>query len=156
DGVSFIAQIDEAMPRYLFIDPKCVRQICMNLLSNALKFTEKGSVTFKVCVRLQDSQQGELVIEVIDTGVGISDEDKPIIFDAFEQKLSGALAEGYGLGLTICKNLVKQLGGKLELESQLNHGSTFRITLPVQVKASGQSNILATPATAPVVRHDAS
>jgi CheY-like chemotaxis protein len=128
----------------------------LNLLSNALKFTERGSVTFKVSVKLQDSQQGELVIEVIDTGVGISDEDKPIIFDAFEQKLSGALAEGYGLGLTICKNLVKQLGGKLELESQLNRGSTFRISLPVQIKVSGQTNLLATPATAPVVRHDVS
>lgn len=155
DGVSFISLIDEAMPRFLFIDPKCVRQICMNLLSNAFKFTEKGSVTFKVSVKLQDSQQGELVIEVIDTGVGISEEDKPIIFDAFEQKLSGALAEGYGLGLTICKNLVKQLGGRLELDSQVSRGSTFRITLPVQIKASGQVSLLATPTTAPVVRHDA-
>lgn len=111
-------------------DQRRVEQIFLNLLSNAVKFTEKGEV--RVDCQLQD---GWLVTRVVDTGIGIKDEDMDKLFQAFHQ-IDNRLTrrhEGTGLGLAICKRLVERLGGKIAVESVGGVGSTFTVTLPVKI-----------------------
>ncbi|MDY6984061.1 MAG: response regulator, partial [Pseudomonadota bacterium] len=131
-GVVFEPVIAANLPPVISTDPRGVRQLCMNLLTNAFKFTERGRVMFKADIRQNDLNRGTLVIEVSDTGVGIGEKDLALIFNAFEQTHYGAAsAEGYGLGLSICKNIVHLLGGTLEVESELDKGSKFTLKVPV-------------------------
>jgi signal transduction histidine kinase/CheY-like chemotaxis protein len=113
---------------YINSDVKRLRQILTNLISNALKFTEKGKVQFGY--RLQDDQT--LLFYVNDTGFGISRENQKYIFERFRQidDSSNRLNEGTGLGLTISKSLVELLGGSLWVESTKGKGSTFYFTIP--------------------------
>jgi PAS domain S-box-containing protein len=113
---------------YIISDLKRVRQILTNLISNALKFTEKGSVKFGYTLR--DDQT--LLFYVTDTGIGISQENMKYIFERFRQldDSSNRLHEGTGLGLTISKNLAELLGGSLWIESTEGKGSTFYFTIP--------------------------
>ena len=97
-----------------------IRQIADNLVSNALKFTNKGSVTIRADVR-----QGRLVFSVRDTGRGISREEKERIFGEFVRLSSAQGVDGFGLGLSIVDRLVKLLGGTISLESRLGEGSRF-------------------------------
>ena len=131
-GVVFEPVIAGNLPPVISTDPRGVRQLCMNLLTNAFKFTERGRVMFKADIVQLDLHRGNLIIEVSDTGVGIGEQDLNLIFNAFEQTHYGAIsAEGYGLGLSICKNIVSLLGGTLEVESALNKGSKFTLKVPV-------------------------
>ncbi len=131
-GVVFDPVIATNLPPVITTDPRGVRQLCMNLLTNAFKFTERGRVMFKANIVQLDLHRGNLVIEVSDTGVGIGEQDLALIFNAFEQTHYGAVsAEGYGLGLSICKNIVNLLGGTLEVQSELNKGSKFTLKVPV-------------------------
>lgn len=131
-GVVFEPVIGANLPPVISTDPRGVRQLCMNLLTNAFKFTERGRVVFRADIEQHDLHRGTLVIEVSDTGVGIGEKDLNLIFNAFEQTHYGAAsAEGYGLGLSICKNIVQLLGGTLEVESELNKGSKFTLKVPV-------------------------
>ncbi len=131
-GVVFEPVIATDLPPVITTDPRGVRQVCMNLLTNAFKFTERGHVMFKADIVQLDQKRGSLVIEVSDTGVGIGEKDLNLIFNAFEQTHYGAVsAEGYGLGLSICKNIVNLLGGTLDVQSELNKGSKFTLKVPV-------------------------
>jgi signal transduction histidine kinase len=112
-------------------DRQKVKQIVLNLLSNALKFTHQGSVTISVR-RLNDDRM--LQLSVSDTGIGIAPADQDRIFEDFRQ-LDNTPTRPYGgtgLGLSICKRLAQMLGGAISVESQLGQGSTFRLTLPTQ------------------------
>src|SRR5205823_8010436 len=114
-------------------DRQKVKQIVLNLLSNALKFTPAGSVTMTA---QHDSRRKDVAIVVKDTGVGIPPEDQAKVFEDFRQ-LDSSPARGYGgtgLGLSICRRLSVMLGGSIELESQLGKGSTFTLRIPVKVK----------------------
>lgn len=124
------AQIAGKLP-LLRSDRSKVKQIVLNLLSNALKFTPAGSVTIKVS---QDSAAGSIVVAVADTGVGIAREDQGKVFEDFRQ-LDSSPARGYGgtgLGLSICRRLSQMLGGTIELKSEVGRGSTFLLSLPVK------------------------
>ena len=113
---------------YLTSDPKRLRQILVNLLGNALKFTDEGEITFGY-----KKQSGNtLLFYVQDTGIGISESNKKYIFERFRQidDSSTRNYDGTGLGLTISKNLVELLGGELKLESTPGQGSTFYFTIP--------------------------
>ncbi len=132
-GVEFRANIDPDWPAALIFDPKCVRQVCINLLTNAFKFTTSGNVSFNVSMRQQLAGKPELLLEVIDTGIGIPPDEHQNIFDAFVQTSQGASYDGYGLGLSICKNLVSQMGGTLELDSRPDAGSHFLVRVPVEL-----------------------
>jgi signal transduction histidine kinase len=123
--VSFDAP--EGMPR-LATDRQKVKQILLNLLSNALKFTPEGEV--RIVARHHADDQ--VTIAVTDTGIGISRPNQQTIFDAFGQSESfyAASQTGTGLGLSICRRLATILGGDITLESELGRGSTFTLVLP--------------------------
>jgi signal transduction histidine kinase len=114
-------------------DRQKVKQILLNLLSNALKFTHQGGVTIGAKYSAPDRSA---VIRVTDTGIGIAPADQDRIFDDFRQ-LDNSPTRAYGgtgLGLSICRRLAQMLGGHISLESQPGKGSTFTLTLPVQVR----------------------
>ncbi len=108
-------------------DRRRVEQILLNLISNAVKFTEQGYV------RVQGEMKGDkVIIAVQDSGIGIKKEDIGLLFNAFQQIESGITRkyDGTGLGLSICKKLAHLLGGEIEVESEWGKGSTFRFILP--------------------------
>lgn len=112
----------------LYGDVDRIGQIIDNLLSNAVKFTESGTISFNVRYH-----KGELLLEVKDTGIGMSEETLSRIFRPFERLSSVANAQGFGLGLPITKGLVNLLGGTINVTSSIDQGSTFRVTLPMKM-----------------------
>jgi len=131
-GVRLLSEISENMPRVLQLDELRLRQIMLNLLSNALKFTDKGHIRIEVSTTKQDETSSSVLICVKDTGIGIADQEQEKIFEAFEQidNQDSKIYGGTGLGLAITHRLVKLMGGEIRLESKLNQGSTFIVTLP--------------------------
>jgi signal transduction histidine kinase len=127
NGLLFSNQIEPDLPEVIGDQDKLI-QVVINLISNAAKFTEKGSVTCRA-----ERKDGEIVISVIDTGIGISAEDQPKVFEKFTQ-VGDTLTDkpkGTGLGLTICKEIVEHHGGRIWVESEIGKGSTFSFALPV-------------------------
>jgi signal transduction histidine kinase len=125
--VTFVQDIDANLP-LLVGDRRRIRQVLLNLLSNAAKFTEQGSVTMSVKIRNE-----ELLFAVIDTGPGIPAEDQDLIFEPFKQTDTGIQhAAGTGLGLPISRRLVEAHGGRLWVESTPGDGAAFYFTLPIR------------------------
>lgn len=112
----------------LYGDVDRIEQIIDNLLSNAVKFTEAGTISLNACY-----SEGELLLEVKDTGIGMSEETLSRIFRPFERLSSVVNAQGFGLGLPITKGLVNLLGGTINVTSSIDQGSTFRVTLPMKI-----------------------
>ncbi len=112
----------------IFSDPARIRQILFNLVGNALKFTSKGKIKINI-----DQNENDILFEVQDSGIGIEDENKKIIFDMFKQVESAFQRQyqGAGLGLAICKKLVEALGGKIWVRSKVDKGSSFYFTIPL-------------------------
>ena len=109
-------------------DPRRIQQLLINLIVNALKFTEKGTVTIETSL----NNGGLLQFSIIDTGIGIKPEDLPKIFDRFVKfDYHGSNKEGSGIGLTLVQHIVELLKGKITVESKENSGSTFRVSIPV-------------------------
>ena len=108
-----------------------IRQIITNLVNNAIKYTEKGSIRFTVRVRQKNADKVMLYYAVEDTGIGIRKEDQKILFDAFQRVEidRNRYVEGTGLGLTISQNLVNMMGGVIEVESEYGKGSKFYFTI---------------------------
>jgi signal transduction histidine kinase len=128
DGMQLESDIPDSIGE-LRTDRQKLKQIVLNLLTNALKFTAHGSVTISVKTR---GSTGETWISVRDTGIGIAPEDHEKIFEDFRQVDSSPAREygGTGLGLSICRRLAKMLGGDIHLKSELGKGSTFTLVLP--------------------------
>ena len=126
-------QLDQAseFPRVIRGDEARLRQVLVNLIGNAVKFTHTGGVTLRLGVRHNDRQ--DLLIEVEDTGPGISPQDQERIFRPFVQLAEGAEQKGTGLGLAITKQFVELMGGRVAVESTLGRGSVFRVELPVEL-----------------------
>jgi signal transduction histidine kinase len=114
-------------------DPKKLQQILIHLLTNAVKFTERGEIALEI--KPHGEKGGDFVeISVSDTGIGISKCDQEIIFEEFRQ-LDGSSTRkfgGTGLGLSLCKKLAQSVGGRIEVQSEVGHGSTFSLILPVK------------------------
>jgi signal transduction histidine kinase len=123
-------------------DYEKVKQILNNLVSNAIKFTQKGSILIKV-----SGNEGNLLISVTDSGIGISEPDKIIIFDRFRQAEVGLSRSfgGSGLGLTITKGYTEFLGGKIWVDSKPDVGSVFTVSIPVEFLSEKISAPKATP-----------
>jgi len=135
-GIEFKINIDNKMPNSLFGDETRIRQILLNVLSNAVKYTEKGSVTFSMQGEIINNNEKVLLkIEVIDTGKGIKEEDLKNLFGDFVRVdlASHKSIEGTGLGLAITKNLVEAMDGNIKVESVYGKGSTFTIIIPQKI-----------------------
>jgi hypothetical protein len=136
-------------------DPNRLRQILLNLIGNALKFTEEGSVTLRV-ERDPNGASGRLRFNVIDTGIGIAAEQSEMIFDRFTQADSSTTRQygGTGLGLAISKGFVELMGGKLGCVSKLGKGSTFYLALPLAIRRGIASPESAGPEVAPAIQSE--
>jgi len=153
-GIDFRIAVDEAIPPFITGDPSRLTQVLNNLVSNAVKFTEKGSVQLAVCksqianenpeVRHLQTAISQLQFSITDTGIGIPKEKLHTVFESFSQANASDTRRfgGTGLGLTIARNLVRLMGGDLEVESQEGRGSTFSFSLPLQTatKEAAQKN----------------
>ena len=120
-------------PRYVCADRLRLKQILLNLVGNAIKFTDQGGVVIRVSAEQQDEGETWFEITVEDTGIGISEENQQSLFEAFSQVETSANRRfsGTGLGLVISKNLVTLMGGEISLNSELGKGSTFTVRLPL-------------------------
>jgi PAS domain S-box-containing protein len=131
-GLSIISELDPAMPAQMVGDPQRIQQILINLVGNAIKFTEMGAI--RVNINRIDSKHWK--IEVADNGIGISENEIPYIFDTFRQannmEVSTRMHGGVGLGLSIVKQLVELMGGEIHAKSENGKGSTFTVTLPLK------------------------
>mgnify|MGYP001207370454 FL=1 len=135
-GLDLVLKIDPAIPERIMIDKMRLRQIVLNLLGNALKFTGEGEVTLSAAVDPQDPQT--LTIAVKDTGIGIPDDRQESIFGKFTQADETTAREygGTGLGLPISAELAELMGGKLTVRSTPRAGSTFTLSLPLEKGAA--------------------
>ena len=130
-GLTLCIDIDKNLPRYLLGDPLRLGQILTNLITNAIKFTQEGVINIKIDkVAALEDERIELHFSVQDTGLGISQEVIPHLFDAFTQADGSTTRKfgGTGLGLAICKHLVRMMGGDIWVESQFGKGSAFHFT----------------------------
>lgn len=128
--LSLNCSIEDDSPTLIYGDPLRFRQVVMNLVSNAIKFTETGGVTIKLSNRSNSQSSNVLVLEVIDSGIGIAESIQPFLFELFMQADASDTRKfgGTGLGLAICKRLVELWGGEIGLESRLGDGSRFWFT----------------------------
>jgi len=145
-GISLITKLEGSLPEFIETDSQRVYQIVKNLMSNAIKFTNKGGVTLRVfrpAKTVVFTQPGldhknAIAIEVSDTGIGIPDEKLKVIFEAFQQA-DGTVSRkfgGTGLGLTISRSLSRMLDGEIQLKSTIGEGSTFTLYLPLSLKGA--------------------
>ena len=130
-GIGFVVEIDEHFPAGVVIDELRLRQILINLLGNAIKFTEKGQVALRVTSAASGDDAVDLVFDVVDTGIGVPADQIDTIFNAFEQTKGQSAAKfgGTGLGLAISKRLSQMMGGDIILTSDVGKGSTFSVQL---------------------------
>jgi len=133
--IKITTKIGKNIPDSLFGDEVRIRQILLNILSNAVKYTKEGSISFVINGQILDNENIILTISVTDTGIGIKAEDINKIFSDFVQvdSITNIGIEGTGLGLAITKNLVKSMNGEIKVESEYGNGSTFTIILPQKI-----------------------
>ncbi len=142
-GLALELRIDEELPWALRGDPVRIRQVLLNLVSNAIKFTDSGHVLISIEVLGRRDEKVRLRLAVEDTGIGINPEDIPLVYEPyvqlgqrFQRQLPGA-----GLGLTICRQLVNLMHGSLDLESQPGEGSTFWVELTLPAAPENTSRV---------------
>ena len=130
-GLEFSVSVDQNLPSRLFGDDVRLSQVIMNLLTNAVKYTETGSVRLVFREERREGKDIDLYVAVEDTGIGIRDEDRGRLFESFERldEVKNHGIEGTGLGMSIVTNLLKMMGSKIELDSEYGKGSTFRFVI---------------------------
>lgn len=133
-GLDINYTVDECIPGFIYGDPLRIRQILLNYGSNAVKFTEKGSVSFDVTLVESGENERFVKLSVTDTGVGIPENKQAEIFGSYSQADSSTTRKygGTGLGLTICQQLAQLMGGEVGLYSEVEKGSTFYVTIPLK------------------------
>lgn len=137
-NLNLVFDIDNPVPQKLITDGQKLHRVLLNLLDNAIKFTEKGTISLKIKVEVDNKEYVQLQFNVQDTGIGIADELQTQIFDRFFRIDTSCAKEqselgGHGIGLHIAQNYVLLLGGDLKLESELGKGSIFYFSLPMKV-----------------------
>ena len=136
-GLKYNVNVSKEIPRGFVGDEVRIRQIMLNVISNAIKYTNEGEIGIDVDYKLRDdNEEGkEIVIAVSDTGIGIKEEDKEKLFESFErlELTRNRNIEGTGLGLTITLNYLNMMGGRILVDSEYGVGSVFTIHLPLEV-----------------------
>ena len=134
-GLDIVIDIDNTIPDHLMGDPNRLRQILLNLVSNAIKFTEKGKVTIQVKPEVIDTKSLSLIFNIIDTGMGISPDVQAKLFQPYVQADASISRRfgGTGLGLNICRMLINAMNGSIGLESELGKGSRFWFKLDYEI-----------------------
>ncbi|HXG92791.1 MAG TPA: response regulator [Blastocatellia bacterium] len=145
--LELIYQIEEGVPDRLMGDPGRLRQVVVNLVGNAIKFTERGEISLEVAVESQTDNDVTLRFTVTDTGIGIPEEKQEHVFEAFTQADSSTTRTygGTGLGLAIASQLTRMMGGRIWLESEEGHGSRFYFTARFQSLGPAPAPILRPP-----------
>lgn len=138
-SLTLYSHIDVLHPDEIYIDALRLHQILSNLISNAIKFTQQGSVEVLVKFLRNNEQLTVLELSVTDTGVGIAEEDQKQIFVPYKQSDAGKIQTGTGLGLAICSELVEMMGGVITLHSQLGKGTHITVYIPVEQRQSTQT-----------------
>ena len=133
-GIIFSTNIDDAVPDTLFFDDTKFGQVALNLLSNAIKFTGRGK-SVKAQVKYKN---GQVIFNVIDQGIGISDEDQKRLFTPFERMGNAHQIDGTGLGLNISRRLLELMDGTIKVSSKLNQGTRISVTLPADALNANQ------------------
>lgn len=131
-GVALSVETSPHFPQGLLLDEIRFKQIIFNLVGNSIKFTHKGFVRINLSFTKDGDEQGELRVDVIDTGIGIPEDQQEKVFDAFRQQSgqSNRMYAGAGLGLSISKRLAEKMNGRIELKSELGKGSEFSLIIP--------------------------
>ena len=131
-GLEFHIDVDSAIPSQLLGDEVRIKQILINLLNNAIKYTSEGTVTLSIQCKMQDNGFAYISYSVTDTGIGIKKENIPHLFSAFRRvdEANNRYIEGTGLGLSIVKQLVNLMDGEVTVNSVYTKGSTFMVTIP--------------------------
>lgn len=131
-GLHFDVQVSEEMPQFLYGDETRIKQVIINLINNAIKYTEEGYVVVRFGGEVTAPDRFLLCVEIEDTGIGIRKENIPYLFDAFRREEEGEAKniEGTGLGLSIAKQLVELMDGVITVNSIYTKGSTFRVEIP--------------------------
>jgi len=157
-GLALRITIEKNVPRYLVGDSLRLRQILLHLITNAIKFTEKGYIVIKVKLIATKNEQVNLHFSVKDTGIGISKKIIPYLFDAFTQVDGSSTRKfgGSGLGLAICEPLTKMMGGEIWVKSQPGKGSTFNfnVVLSLQVEPPNDVQCFCETKTSNSVLHE--
>ena len=136
-GLSFEMALSPDLPQNITTDPGKLRQILTNLISNAVKYTEKGKISLEV--KIVERESPWLRFKVADSGIGIREEDQEIIFSPFEQiGDQPAMESGTGLGLAICKQFVELMGGHIGVTSESGKGAAFHFEIPIKISISSQ------------------
>lgn len=138
-NIAFLTDIDDTIPSLLEGDDLRIKQIMLNLLQNAVKFTNEGHIKLSLMCEPHDKPGYVTLMGIVeDSGIGVTDEDMKTLFQPFAQadKVKNRTTEGTGLGLSICKNLLELMGGGIEVSSVYGKGSTFTFWLPQRVEDS--------------------
>lgn len=131
--LKLLYDVNAVSGEYMYGDPYRLRQVILNLLSNSIKFTDKGGVKLAAKTHQGKGSKVKLVLSVVDTGVGIPDSRKKSVFSAFEQLETSEKTSGSGLGLSIVKYIVELYGGAIDLRSEVGKGTKIKITLPLEI-----------------------
>ena len=141
-GIEFVVDVDDRLPEGVIGDPTRIRQVLLNLIDNAIKYTDHGSIKVEVCQLTEQAEEGVTIhFEVKDTGKGIAAAQKSATFEAFVQANSSdtRLYGGTGLGLAICTSLLQLMGSEMQLETELGIGSAFSFNLKLPL-ANGKND----------------
>ncbi|POC46168.1 hybrid sensor histidine kinase/response regulator [Vibrio vulnificus] len=130
--LTLYCRVEDSVPHFVLGDVVKTRQVLINLLGNAIKFTYRGNVRLNIASEALQNGQHKVTFEVSDTGIGISEENQERVFQPFEQLDSDITQNGTGLGLSISKQFVELMGGQLVLKSELHRGSTFSFSLVME------------------------
>lgn len=142
-GLKLIVDVGEDIPNVIVGDELRLGQVLNNLFSNAIKFTNEGHIGLEVAMTQHYATSVELMFMIIDTGIGISNEDKDKLFQSFSQ-VDGSITRrfgGTGLGLAICKQLVSLMGGTIRVDSEIGKGSTFSFTIKVGIGREAENGM---------------
>ena len=144
-GLRFVLDVDKNLPEHLYGDEDHIRQVIINLVDNAVKYTAKGTITLSVNGRMKPHDRVKLTVAVKDTGIGIRNDDITKLFRSFERvNLNETQSiQGAGLGLTLVRYLLELMGGSIRAQSEYGRGSTFTFELTQQLAMDGFSGTIA-------------